>query len=152
MTDIAAAIGLHQLRKAEQFRDARERCAGWYDEALADVGAVETPPAAEAHLTHAWHLYPIQLRLERLSIDRAEFIRELTAAKITTSVHWTPLHMHPYYGKTFGYGEQDFPVAHAAFERIISLPIFPDMTDEQLVRVARTLREILSKDQKPKSA
>jgi perosamine synthetase len=142
MTDIAAALGLHQLRRAEDFRDARQRCAGWYDQALAEIDAVELPPPAADNVTHAWHLYPIQLRLERLSIDRGEFIRQISAAGITTSVHWMPLHMHPYYRETFGYQPEDYPVAHAAFHRLISLPIYPRMTQEQVQRVAATIRRI----------
>ncbi|MEX0936312.1 MAG: DegT/DnrJ/EryC1/StrS family aminotransferase [Pirellulales bacterium] len=142
MTDIAAALGLHQLRKAEEFREARQRCARWYDEALVEIDAVELPPPAAADITHAWHLYPIQLRLERLSIDRGEFIRQMSAAGITTSVHWMPLHMHQYYRETYGYQLDDFPVAREAFDRLISLPIYPRMAQEQVQRVAATVRRI----------
>jgi len=145
MTDMAAALGIHQLRRAETFRTARARCAARYNELLADVPALQTPPAPADDCTSAWHLYVVQIQPERLSIDRNQVIAELAAAGITTSVHWMPLHMHPYYQTTFGYSPADFPVAQAAFERMISLPIFPSMTDGQLERVAGTLREILAK-------
>jgi perosamine synthetase len=151
MTDIAAAMGIHQLRRAEEFRTARARCAARYNELLADVAELELPNHRAADVESAWHLYVVQIRQELLSIDRNQVIAELSAAGISTSVHWMPLHMHPYYRTTFGYVAEDFPVAAIAFERIISLPIFPSMTEEQIKRVAGTLREILSKARNSKS-
>jgi perosamine synthetase len=151
MTDIAAAMGIHQLRRAEAFRTERERCAQRYHELLADVAELQLPeiPSPDDATRSAWHLYVVQIRPERLRIDRNQVIAALAAAGISTSVHWLPLHMHPYYRETFGYGEQDFPVAHTAFERIVSLPIFPSMSEEQLDRVAAMLREIVGKALNP---
>lgn len=151
MTDIAAAMGIHQLRRAEEFRVERERCVLRYNELLADVAELKLPEFPANDCSSAWHLYVVQIRPELLSIDRNQVIAELAAAGITTSVHWMPLHMHPYYRATYGFRDEDFPVASVVFERIISLPIFPSMTDEQLQRVAQTLKEILREGRNPKS-
>jgi dTDP-4-amino-4,6-dideoxygalactose transaminase len=143
MTDLAAAIGIHQLRRADDFRERRERCAAWYREALADVPQIEFLHVA-GNVQHAWHLLVIQLRLEELKINRNAFIEKLTAAGIGSSVHWMPLHMHPYYRETCGYRSEDYPVAAAAFERIVSLPIFPGMTQLEVQRVAQVIRQIVN--------
>jgi perosamine synthetase len=93
---------------------------------------------------HSWHLYAIRLRLERLAIDRASFIAELKSMGIGTSVHWMPLHMHPYYRATYDYAPEDFPVAVREYARIISLPIFPDMTEEQIESVSEAIHQIVA--------
>jgi dTDP-4-amino-4,6-dideoxygalactose transaminase len=88
---------------------------------------------------HAWHLYVIQLNLERLRIGRNEFVELLKKENIGTSVHFIPLHLHPYYRDTFGYRPEDFPAASAVFDRIISLPIYPKMTEADVQRVTDTV-------------
>src|SRR4029077_11571756 len=124
-----------QLRRANEFRARRAQVAAWYDEALADIAAIERPQVGP-DVEHAWHLYAIRLRRARLSIDRNQVIERLRASGIASSVHWLPLHMHPYYRQTYGYRPEDFPVAAAEYPRLISLPIFPRMTREQVQRVA----------------
>src|SRR5207253_2886984 len=99
-----------------------------YKECLADVAEVETPPV-DANRLHSWHLFPLRLRTERLAISRNGFKEELQKEGVGTSVHWRPLHLHPYYRETFGWRPADFPVASALWQRLISLPIFPGMTD-----------------------
>jgi dTDP-4-amino-4,6-dideoxygalactose transaminase len=126
LTDIAAAIGIEQLKKAGRFRDARASIAERYDEAFSTVPEIRLPARA-ANAEHAWHLYVIQLDLDRLRIGRAEFIELLKQRNIGSSVHFIPLHFHTYYSRTFGYTPADFPAASAAYERIVSLPIFPGM-------------------------
>ena len=98
---------------------------------------------------HAWHLYAIGLQLERLTIDRAEVADRLAEAGIGTSVHFIPLHLHPYYQRTYDYRPGDFPVAERLFERALSLPIWPDMSNEQADRVAGTLLNILDSARRP---
>ena len=100
---------------------------------------------------HAWHLYVIRLALEGLSLDRAAVIERLAEAGIGTSVHFIPLHLHPYYQREFGYRAGDFPNAERLYERSISLPIWPGMTDSQIDRVAVTLLEILDAARRPVS-
>jgi dTDP-4-amino-4,6-dideoxygalactose transaminase len=147
LTDVAAALGLVQLTKCDRFRDERRQIAAQYDRAFAELPEIERPVVA-ADREHAWHLYVIRLNLERLRIDRKEFIEALKKENIGTSVHFIPLHLHPFYKRSFGYQPGDFPVATAAFERIISLPIFPGMTDAQIERVIGAVRDIVAENRK----
>lgn len=139
LTDIAAGIGIHQLARAEQMRRHREDIARRYLEALGDVEEVELQ-AQDVNRIHSWHLFPIRLRLERLLINRNEFIEKLKQTGVGCSVHWRPLHLHPYYQETFGWRPEDFPVATALWERLVSLPIFPGMRDNELEHVMHTVR------------
>ena len=143
LTDIAAAIGIHQLARAEEMRQQRENLARQYLETLADVEEIELPPD-DPNRIHAWHLFPIRLRLERLSIDRNAFIEELKKSGVGCSVHWRPLHLHPYYQETFGWQPEDFPVATSLWKRLISLPIFPGMRPDELAHVISTIKRICS--------
>src|SRR5207244_8967508 len=93
---------------------------------LAELEEIELPPD-DANRIHAWHLFPIRLRLDQLSIKRNQFIEELKQAGIGCSVHWRPLHLHPYYQETFGYRPEDFPVATGVWRRLVGLPIFPGL-------------------------
>ena len=143
LTDIAAAIGLHQLDRAEALRRQREAIAQSFRESLDNVEQLDLPPAP-ADRIHAWHLFPIRLKLERLRIDRNAFIEQLREQGVGCTVHWRPLHLHPYYQDTFGWQPEHLPVASSQWQRILSLPIFPGMReDEQLhvVDVVRTLCE-----------
>jgi dTDP-4-amino-4,6-dideoxygalactose transaminase len=142
LTDIAAAIGIEQLKKCNKLWESRRRIAAAYDEGFADLPEIRTP-ICRPDLQHAWHLYVIQLELERLTINRNQFIETLKQENIGTSVHFIPLHLHPYYQKTFGYTPADFPHASAVFHRIVSLPIFPKMTEADTRHVIRTVRNIV---------
>ncbi len=144
LTDIAAAIGIHQLGRAESMRQERARLASRYLEALASVEQIELPPTVDNRI-HSWHLFAIRLRLRRLTIDRNEFMNELKRNGVGCSVHWRPLHLHPYYQKTFGWRSKDFPVATATWKRIISLPIFPGMRNEEIEHVIATVKRICSR-------
>lgn len=144
MTDIAAAIGIEQLKKCNRFWEARRRIAAAYDEGFADLPEIRTP-VCHPDRQHAWHLYVIQLELDRLTINRNEFIEALKQANIGTSVHFIPLHLHPYYQKTFGYTPGDFPNANDVFHRIVSLPIFPKMAETDIREVIRAVRNIVKR-------
>jgi dTDP-4-amino-4,6-dideoxygalactose transaminase len=141
LTDVAAALGIQQLKKCDRFWELRQRCASWYNEGFKDVPEVTVPYVAP-DVQHAWHLYVLQLNLERLRISRNEFIEHLRQENIGTSVHFIPLHLHPYYRDTFGYRREDFPHASAVFERIISLPIYPKLTATEAQRVIDTVRRL----------
>jgi perosamine synthetase len=141
LTDIAAALGVEQLKKCDRFWEARQRIASMYDKGFADLPEIRTP-ACRPDVQHAWHLYVIQLELERLRINRNGFIEALKKENIGTSVHFIPLHLHPYYRDTFGYRPQNFPNASSVFERIISLPIYPRMTETDVERVIGTVRKL----------
>ena len=147
LTDIAAAIGIHQLGRAESMRRERERIAQQYRQSLAGVSQVELPPDDE-NVIDSWHLFPIKLRLRRLRITRDAFIEELKREGVGCSVHWRPLHLHPYYQKTFGWRPQDFPIATAQWKRLISLPIFPGMRDDELAHVIDTVKRICARNAK----
>jgi perosamine synthetase len=142
LTDVAAALGAEQLKKADHFWRVRERLAGLYNERLADVPEIATP-VLSSDVQHAWHLYVIQLELERLHLDRNQFINALKEKGIGTSVHFIPLHLHPFYRDSFGYSPGDFPVASAAYQRIVSLPIYPKMAQQDIDRVIDAVRTIV---------
>lgn len=141
LTDIASAIGLAQLARAEEFRLARERITALYDRAFGQIDEVETVPTRPGIL-HARHLYVLKLNLDRLPIDRNRFLSELKERGIRCSVHWRPLHMHQYYRETYSYRPEDFPVAASLWPRLVSLPLFPSMTDEEIQRVVGAVQDI----------
>lgn len=141
LTDLAAALGRVQLRRLEEMRAGRARVAARYDAAFAGLDAVE-PPVARPGVGHAWHLYPLRLRLERLSIDRARVIEELKERRIGTSVHFIPLHRQPFYAGKYGYTAAQFPVAEAAYPRLVSLPIYSRMTDDDVESVVSAVADI----------
>jgi len=145
LTDIAAAIGIHQVRKADWLHAERTRVASAYSRLLDNVEEVILPCELPDR-RHSWHLYAIRLRLDRLRIDRAGFINQLKEKGIVTSVHWMPLHMHPYYRGTYGYVPEDLPVAASLYPELISLPIFPGMTEEEVTYVADSVRHIVAEN------
>jgi dTDP-4-amino-4,6-dideoxygalactose transaminase len=146
LTDLAAAIGLVQLGRADSMRVERERVAARYGRAFAAAGLselVQLPENPTPDEVHAWHLYPIRLNTERLLTTRGEAIDALQTAGVGTSVHFIPLHLHPYYRRTYGYAPGDLPVAAREYEREISLPIYPDLTDDEVDFVVESLAGIL---------
>ncbi|WP_214365462.1 DegT/DnrJ/EryC1/StrS family aminotransferase [Pseudonocardia sp. H11422] len=142
MSDIQAALGRAQLRRWRALQQRRTAIAARYDELLADLDEIETP-TSRPHVTHAWHLYPIRLRLQTLVIDRATFIDELRQRNVGTSVHFIPLHLQPYYKQRYGFDRNDFPVAAGEFDRLISLPIYPRMTDADVDDVVAAVRDVV---------
>jgi perosamine synthetase len=141
LTDLQAAIGLVQLAKCNALNAARERVALRYTAAFSGNKALEAPTVRPDRTT-AWHLYILRLRSDNLDIDRDHFIEELRRRGIGTSVHFIPLHLQPYYQRTFGYRKGDFPVAEAEYGRCISLPIYPSMSDEAIDYVISTIEEV----------
>ena len=135
LTDVAAALGLSQLRKIDAWHALRQRYAATYAAAFAGHPAL-VPPAVPADAVVAWHLYPLRLRLDALGIGRAEFIERLRLRGIGTSVHFIPLHLHPYYRESFGCRPGQFPRAEAFYEAEISLPLYPGLAPEEVERVA----------------
>jgi len=144
MTDIQAALGIHQLAKLERFLQARSRYASQYDEAFGGMPEIQIP-LVNPDVRHARHLYVIQLNLERLTINRAEFIEALRAENIGTSVHFIPVHLHPYYRDQFGYRRGDYPNAERIYDRMMSLPLYPKMTEEAMQDVIAAVQRIVSK-------
>lgn len=134
MTDLQAALGLAQLKKAEWLWEDRRRIAQKYTEAFGRLEEI-IPPWVKSDRETAWHLYVVKLNLEALRIDRNTFSERLRERGIETSVHFIPLHRHPFYRNTFGYQAKDFPNAEWLFERCLSLPIYPGMTDQEMTFV-----------------
>lgn len=134
LTDMAAALGLGQLARAEAMRLVRQKIAHRYLEAFAPLEEIELPPDPPNRI-HSWHLFQIRLNLERLSIDRDSFLQALRQRGIGFSVHWRPLHLHPYYQETFGWRPEDLPRASDTFRRTVSLPIFPSQREEEIAAV-----------------
>lgn len=144
LTDMAAALGLTQLHKAERFWKTRERYAALYAEEFRDLPEI-TPLMIHDDVQHAWHLYVIQLDLDRLRISRQAFIEGLQQKQIGCSVHFIPLHLHPYYRETGHYSRADFPVASQAFDRMVSLPLYSKMSEEDVHRTIQAVRELILK-------
>lgn len=141
LTDLAAAIGIVQLERAETMRAARERVASRY---VARIGSsklrdeLDLPVHPGPTAVHAWHLFPVRLR-DGGAGRRATVIERLRGFGIGTSVHFIPLHMHPYYRRLYGYRTEDLPIAAREYAREISLPIYPDLTDDEIDRVVDAL-------------
>ena len=142
MTDIQAAIGRCQLKKLASFQERRREVVRRYHEAFRDEDALELP-VERAEVEHAWHLYVLRLRPEVLRIGRDEVIEELTARNIGTSVHFIPIHLHPYYRNKYGYKPTAFPVALDNYERMLSLPLHARLSDDDVTDVIDAVRDIV---------
>lgn len=141
LSDIASALGLSQLRKLDANIARRAEIAAVYDEAFARLAL--RVPSVDADVEPAWHLYPIRLELERLSVGRAEIFAALRAEGLGVNVHYIPVHLHPYYRERFGYADGEYPHAEDAYERMISLPIFPAMTNEDVADVVAAVTKVV---------
>lgn len=142
LTDLASSLGLVQLQKAGRMRARRQMIAEQYDSVFKTLRELQTP-FDDSRCTHAWHLYMLRLNLDQLQIDRSQFIAELGRRNIGTSVHFIPLHIHPYYRQTYGFEPEDFPVAYSEYMREISLPIYSKMTDEDVMAVIEAVRDVV---------
>lgn len=141
MTDIAASLGIHQLKKVYTFQKRRAEIAQIYDQAFADL-PVQLPPKASVEETHAWHLYILRLA-EEAPVGRDRFIELMAQAGVGCSVHFIPLHMHPYWRNRYNYQPDDFPHTLKTYLSIVSLPIYTRMTDADVERVVGAVRSIL---------
>ena len=142
MTDIQAAIGLVQLQRLSGFQQRRREIVSRYTDAFANEDALQLP-VARPEVEHAWHLYMLRLNHSALSIERDQFIEELTRRNIGTSVHFIPLHLHPYYRDKYGLRPEDLPVAYENHLRQLSLPLHPGMTDQEVADVAEAVLDVV---------
>jgi len=142
MTDIAASLGIHQLKKAGALQQRRQLISLRYDEAFKTLPLL-TPYLVNPNDMHSWHLYVVQLELDKLKINRDQFIQLMADAGIGTSVHYIPLHMHPYWKQTYHLNDEQFPRSTSIFHRIVSLPNYPKMTDDDVERVILTVTKII---------
>jgi dTDP-4-amino-4,6-dideoxygalactose transaminase len=144
MTDIQASLGLHQLRKLDRFRKRRREIVNRYFGGLSQCQEIELP-TERAGVESAWQIFAIRLHLDRLTIDRNRFIEEMKVRKIGTSVHFIPIHLHPYYRDKYGYKPLDFPVAYANYLRLVSLPINLRMSDQDADDVIAAVQDVTAR-------
>lgn len=141
MTDIQAAIGLVQLERLEAMQKRRREIVQQYNAAFKDIPALQTP-TERADVESAWHLYVLRLNLDKLTINRAAFIEQLKERQIGTSVHFIPIHLHPYYRDKYSLQPEDFPVAYGEYQRTVSLPLHPGLTDEETADVIAAVTDV----------
>jgi perosamine synthetase len=144
ITDFQCALGLNQLKKLSGRLSRRQDIALQYDEAFLTVPAIESLKV-RTHLSHAYHLYVIQLRLEILKCDRGVIFSALRKKGIGVNVHYIPVHTHPFFRKRFGTKPGDCPIAESAYERLLTLPLFPNMSSQDIDKVIRTVSETINK-------
>ncbi|KAB0671810.1 DegT/DnrJ/EryC1/StrS family aminotransferase [Oryzomonas sagensis] len=144
MMDIQAAIGIHQLPKLDSFIQKRTEIATYYNREFADVAELALPAYAPYDQRHAWHLYTPLVRIEKLDIDRDQFMAELKKHNIGSGLHYKAIHHHPYYRDHLGIADSDLPVATYASERILSLPLFPKMTKEDAADVVTAVKAVIA--------
>lgn len=147
LTDPAAAMGLVQLSKLDSMQERRQQIVALYRKQLAGLGEVQCP-SVRPHVQPAWHLYPIRLRLESLGITRDDFIEGLAKRNIGASVHFIPVHLHPYYRNKYEFVPEAFPVAYDAFKRLVSLPLHPGLTDADVADVCDAVRDVVASSQR----
>ncbi len=147
MTDVQASMGLHQLRRLDSLQARRRDIVERYQEAFGGIDELETP-TERGEVESSWHLYPIRLRVEALRIDRDAFIEELATSNIGTSVHFIPVHVHPYYRDKYGYKPEDFPVAYREYQRLLSLPLYPRMGPEDTEDVVSAVIDVVRRHRK----
>src|SRR3954452_12902925 len=143
LTDVAAALGLRQLAKQERFLGERLVIKDRYHAAFGEIPEIEVPTAPE-YGDSSWHLYLLKLNLDQVMVDRAEVIKALNAENIGTSVHFIPLHLHPSYRDLYGFAPDSFPVAYQEYRRVVFLPIFPGMTQDDIDDVVGAVRKVVS--------
>jgi dTDP-4-amino-4,6-dideoxygalactose transaminase len=142
MTDIQAAIGMVQLEHLESMQARRREIVSEYNSAFSTVSALEIPTSRN-YVENAWHLYILRLNLEQLTIDRAGFIEQLKARNIGTSVHFIPLHLHPYYARKYAWQPERFPIAYQQYKRMISLPLHPNLSDKDIGDVIGAVLDVV---------
>ena len=142
LNDVQSALGISQLQKLSRWVDRRQAIAQRYNEAFSQLAAVR-PLAVKENVSNAYHLYVIKIDFTKLRIDRATIFANLRAEGIGVNVHYIPVHLHPYYQKKFGTGPGLCPVAEAAYEQILSLPIHPGLTDVEIDVVCNTIQNVL---------
>lgn len=143
-TDLQAALGIVQLKKVDEMLEMRKHIAAFYTRELKENKFISLP-IIKADRETSWHLYPIRLNIEMLTIGRNDFINELKNLNVGTGVHFMPVHQHQFYKDSLSLNHNDFPVANDAFERLISIPIYPGLTDTEVTRVIDAIHHLTKK-------
>jgi dTDP-4-amino-4,6-dideoxygalactose transaminase len=142
MTDIQAAIGLVQLQRLGAMQQRRYEVVQQYNAAFGTMDELQIP-TERPNVRSAWHLYVLRLCLDKLTLDRNRFIDEMRERNIGTSVHFIPIHLHPFYRDKYGWKPDDFPVAYHEYQRLVSLPLHPGLTDEDVADVIAAVQDIV---------
>ena len=143
ITDFQCALGVSQLKKINKFIKRRRKIVSQYNRAFKGIKEIIIP-IERSYVKSAWHIYPIQLDLDRLKVNREKIFEALQKEGLGVQVHYIPLHLHPFYRKKFGYKKGDFPVAEKYYERTITLPLFPAMTDKNIKDVIRAVKKVIN--------
>ena len=141
LCDIGSALGLSQMKRLPDNIARRREIVGWYAEAFAETPGLVLP-VEELSMQSAWHLYPLRLELDRFRVGRQEIFQALRAENILVNVHYIPVHLHPYYRDRFGYQGGEYPVSEAAYESLITLPLFHSMTRQDADDVISAVRKV----------
>jgi dTDP-4-amino-4,6-dideoxygalactose transaminase len=141
MTDIQADMGLLQLKRLDQMQERRRQIVAHYSSAFKMIEALAIP-IERLNVQSAWHLYVLRLNLDRLRINRAQFIEELRTRNIGTSVHFIPVHLHPYYRDKYGWKADDFPIAYREYQRVVTLPLHPRLNDADVADVIAAVSDV----------
>ena len=143
MLDLQAAIGLHQLDKLDSFNQRRLELANKYHEALSSIEVLKLPPKGPADRLHTWHIYPVQFDTDKIGKNREQLIQALKEENIGTGIHYEAIHAHPFFAKTLGCQWGNFPHAESMSERVLSLPLFPKMTNQDLRDVVEAIKKVI---------
>ncbi len=144
LCDLLSAIGIAQLSKCDDFWKRRQSIARTYSQRFRCLEELEIPPEGQTPDGHSWHLYILRIKPDTLAINRNQFIEQLKEMGIGASVHFIPLHLHPYYRTRYGYKAGDFPDAEDSYSRCLSLPIFPGLTDAQVDKIIAVVTQIVT--------
>ena len=147
MPDLQAAMGVEQLRKLEAFQLRRREIVAQYDRAFGGSDAVDRP-VERPDVESAWHIYALRLKPAALKVDRSQFIEALKHRNIGTSVHFIPVHLHPYYRDKYDYAAQDFPVAYGEYQRLVSIPLSPKLTDADVADVIEAVEDVVAENRR----
>ncbi|MCX7876395.1 MAG: UDP-4-amino-4,6-dideoxy-N-acetyl-beta-L-altrosamine transaminase [Melioribacteraceae bacterium] len=142
ITDFQCALGINQLKRLKKFISARRKIANYYDSFFNNDDRVIIP-SVEKNVKHAYHLYPLQIKFDKLKIDKKEFFYRLKENGVVFQVHYIPVHLQPFYRKKFGFKLGDFPIAEKFYEREISIPIYPTLTKKDLVFITNAIKKTL---------
>lgn len=147
MTDVSASILSCQLTKLKYIQERRAIIVNEYQKCFSPIEELQIPKI-KPDVIHSWFNYPLRLNLNLLKINRSDFINRLKEKKIGTSVHFIPINLHPYYRNKFKFSEKSFPIANREYERILSLPLYPQMTEEEIRRVTTSVIETVYENRK----
>lgn len=143
ITDFQCALGISQLKKLDSFVEKRRNIAKYYDDFFYSDDRIIIPKVSEK-VKHAYHLYPLQIKFDELKISKKDFFLKMKENNIHLQVHYIPVHLQPFYRKTFGFKEGDFPEAEKFYERELSIPIYPSLEEEDLIYISNTLKKVLN--------